>query len=64
MPVDSVHASIERFIRDKTILASSEWATLIRNARINSKPIEVKYLNYSDFYDWKYEADNSNIPST
>ncbi|KAF0706908.1 Uncharacterized protein FWK35_00037669 [Aphis craccivora] len=61
MPVDSVHASIERFVRDKTVWASSEWATLIRNARINPKPIEVKQLAYSDFYNWKYEADNSNI---
>jgi len=61
MPVDSVHASIERFVRDKTVWASSEWATLIRNARINPKPIEVKQLPYSDFYNWKYEADNSNI---
>lgn len=61
MPVDSVHASIERFVRDETVWASSEWATFIRNARINPKPIEVKQLTYSDFYDWKYEADNSNI---
>ncbi|CAI6362396.1 unnamed protein product [Macrosiphum euphorbiae] len=61
MPVDSVHASIERFVRDKTVWASSEWATLIRNARINPKPIEVKQLAYSDFYNWKYEADNSDI---
>ncbi|KAF0703430.1 Uncharacterized protein FWK35_00033649, partial [Aphis craccivora] len=57
----SVHASIERFVKDKTVRASSEWATLIRNARINPKPIEVKQLAYLDFYDWKYEADNCNI---
>ncbi|KAL4142302.1 hypothetical protein QTP88_004788 [Uroleucon formosanum] len=44
MPVDSVHASIERFVKDKTV-----WAS------------KVKQIAYSDFYDWKYEADNSNI---
>lgn len=48
MPVDSVHASIERFVKDKTVWASNEWATLIRNSRINPKPIEVKELVYSD----------------
>jgi len=53
MPVDSIHATIERFVKDKNIWAPSEWSTLITNARIKPLPIDVKNLKYSDFIDWK-----------
>jgi len=53
MPVDSVHATIERFTRNKTMWAPSEWSPLIRNSRINPSPIEVRNVQYSDFKDWK-----------
>ncbi|KAF0706736.1 Uncharacterized protein FWK35_00037535 [Aphis craccivora] len=53
MPVDSVHATIERFTRNKTVWAPSEWSTLIRNSRINPSPIEVRNVQYLEFYDWK-----------
>jgi len=48
MPVDSIHATIERFVKRQ-----SEWSTLIINARIKPLPIVVKNLQYSDFIDWK-----------
>lgn len=56
MPVDSVHATIERFVKKRTIWTPSEWVTLISNARINPKPYEVVVLTYKDFRDWKKEA--------
>lgn len=53
MPVDTISATVEKFVRKKTIWAPSEWATLIRNARTNPKPLEIVEMNISDFLDWK-----------
>lgn len=53
MPVDSVHATIERFIRRRIIWAPSEWTTLISNARTNPKPLETIKMDFTDFLDWK-----------
>jgi len=53
MPVDSIHATIERFINDKTIWAPSEWPPLIRNSRVNQKSIEVKEQQFQNFLNWK-----------
>ncbi|CAH1113903.1 unnamed protein product [Psylliodes chrysocephalus] len=53
MPVDSVHATIENCIKNKTIWASSEWPTIIRNARVKYSPYNVYTLTFKDFLDWK-----------
>ena len=53
MPVDSVHATIEREVKNKTVWAPSEWATIITNSRTRPKPYEVIVLGHDDFYDWK-----------
>jgi len=53
MPVDSVHATIERFTRNKTVWSPSQWSTLITNSRINPSPIEVRNVQYTEFNDWK-----------
>lgn len=53
MPVDSIHATIETFIKKKTVWAPSEWPPLIRNARTNPRPLEVIELKSTDFMDWK-----------
>lgn len=53
MPVDAVHATIERFISKRIVWAPSEWATLIANARVNLRPFEVNPMKYFDFKDWK-----------
>lgn len=34
VPVDSIHATTERFIKDKTIWTPCEWHPLIRNSII------------------------------
>lgn len=53
MPVDSVHASIEHEVKNKTVWAPSEWATIITNSRSKPKPYEVDVLQFKDFFDWK-----------
>lgn len=56
MPVDAIHATIERFVKNKTIWAPSEWSTIITNARVKPKPILVNNLQYSEFFNWKNVA--------
>ncbi|XP_031329498.1 uncharacterized protein LOC116160452 [Photinus pyralis] len=58
MPVDSVHATIERFINKRTVWAPSEWHTLIANARVNHTPFEVINMKHTDFMSWKEAAKN------
>lgn len=53
MPVDSIHSTIESFIRGKTIWAPSEWYTTISNARTNPTGYNCIEMNHLDFYDWK-----------
>lgn len=53
MPVDSIHGTIERFIRKRIIWAPSEWSTIITNARTNPRPLKTVKMNYTDFVDWK-----------
>jgi hypothetical protein len=53
MPVDSMHAVIEKSIQKCVIQAPSEWPTILRNARLKPSPYVVKVLHYSDFLDWK-----------
>jgi len=49
MPVDSIHGTIERFIKKTTV-----WPPIIiRNARTNPRPLEVIELKSTDFLDWK-----------
>lgn len=52
-PVDSIHATIEHFVKNKTVWDPSEWITLIRNTRSNPKPLEIIEMKYKDFMDWK-----------
>lgn len=53
MPVDSIHSTIESFVRNRTVWAPSEWPTMITNARSNPKSYVVNVLNYGDFIGWK-----------
>lgn len=53
MPVDSIHSTIESFIRNKTVWATSEWPTIITNSRYDPTGYFVHVLNYTDFMDWK-----------
>lgn len=47
MPVDSVHAIIERSIKNSIIWAPSQWYTVFVTARYN-----VEYLCLKDFNKW------------
>lgn len=53
MPVESLIATIDHFIKNKTVWAPSEWPTLIRNANYtNPRPLEIVEMKSSDFLDW------------
>lgn len=56
MPVDSVHAVIEKYTAKINIQAPSEWPTILRNARRRPKPYEVINVHFKDFLDWKVLA--------
>lgn len=53
MPVDSIHSTIESFVRNKTVWAPSEWPTIITNSRTNPTGYVVYILKHTDFMDWK-----------
>lgn len=54
VPVDSIHATTERFIEDKTIQTPREWHLLIRNSIIvNPKSKEVKEQTFQNFLNRK-----------
>lgn len=53
MPVDSIHGTIERFIKRRIIWAPSEWSTIITNARTNPRPLKTVKMNHTDFVNWK-----------
>jgi len=52
MPVDSVHACIDKNIKKKTVWAPSEWSTIIRNSRINAGPYNTIIFKHTHFLDW------------
>lgn len=53
MSVDSVHAIIESNLKNKIVLAPSEWLTIMVNARLNPKPYDVYTISHNDFMDFK-----------
>lgn len=53
MPVDSMHAVIEKYASKINVQAPSEWPTIIRNTRRKPKPYEVTVCTKSAFKDWK-----------
>lgn len=57
MPVDSVHSTIESFVRNRTIWAPSEWPTIIRSARTNPSGYDCIEMEHTDFKNWKSFAD-------
>ncbi|XP_044758232.1 uncharacterized protein LOC123316293 [Coccinella septempunctata] len=57
MPVDSIHAVIERFIKNRIIWAPSEWSTIIGNCRVNPRPYKVIKLEHFEFKNWKKLGD-------
>lgn len=53
MPADSIHSTIDSFIKRRVIWAPTEWPTIISNARINPGPYKVFTISYKDFIDFK-----------
>ena len=49
MPVDSMHATIERAVRKTTVWAPSQWPTIMEMARKNPFPYEVSVLDGNIF---------------
>lgn len=64
MPVDSVHATIERFLKRRIIWAPSEWDTIIANSRTKPKHFKTIRMQYNEFFDWKKLGAAAIPPST
>jgi len=52
MPVDSIHATIEHFVRKRVVWAPSEWPTVIRSAWIDPEPYTVVQMPNDSFLNW------------
>lgn len=57
MPVDSMHAVIERSVTNNIIWAPSQWATIFSLARKSPKPYHVEVLTHTDFCGWDTAAE-------
>ena len=57
MPVDSMHAVIEKSVENTIIWAPSQWATVFSLARKSQKPYDVTSLTYKDFEAWDAVAE-------
>ena len=52
MPVDSIHATIEHFIKKRIIWAPSEWTIVIRSARVDPEPYTAVVMANDSFLNW------------
>ncbi|VEN62189.1 unnamed protein product [Callosobruchus maculatus] len=52
MECDSMHSVIERKLRNTEVFLPADYASLIKSARINPRPYQVKYLKYDYFKDF------------
>lgn len=59
MPVDSVHAVLEREVKRLTVWSPSQWATFFQSARKRPRPYNVSVLEHSDFLDLGDMADKT-----
>lgn len=53
MEVDSVHACVERKMKNKIINVPAEYINVCEEARIHPRPYNVKYLTYDYFCSFK-----------
>lgn len=58
MECDSMHAKIEKSVKNVPVYVPEGWAQVIRGARINPQPFVVNRLTYSDFMNFKPLADS------
>lgn len=59
MEVDSVHATIERGLKNVDIFSPLDYVQLIQAARKNPKPYEVEYLTYDFYLDFENYGDGA-----
>lgn len=52
MECDSVHAVIEKKLKNRVIHLPSDYVAVAKEARTNPRPYEVKYLSYDFFSDY------------
>lgn len=57
---DSVHATIERSCRHKTIWVPEEWYCLVRWAKAEGDPYIVQEIQQNDIFDFKALLNNRN----
>lgn len=60
MEVDSVHATIERKLKNASIYCPAEYAAVMRTAQSKPSPYVMKYLDYRFFQDHSITV---NVPS-
>lgn len=49
-----MHAAIEYQTRRASVCAPSEWLTVVRNARVDPRPFEARWMSFAAFLDWKH----------
>mgnify|MGYP003623738273 FL=1 len=52
MEVDSVHAAIEKKLKNREIHLPSQYAAITREARLKPFPYEVREVDYTFFKDY------------
>lgn len=52
MEIDSAHSVIERKLKNKEIYCPAEYVSIIKSARKNPSPYDVKYLDYKFFKNY------------
>lgn len=52
MPVDSMHAVIEREVKRIIVWSPNQWSTYMESARKRPEPYKINVLVYSDFINW------------
>lgn len=58
MPVDSMHAVIEREVRKLIVWAPSQWPSFIESARKRPQPYKVSVLEHTDFINFQNLAES------
>lgn len=53
MPVDSMHATIEKEVQKLTVWSPSQWLPYISSARKRPRPYQVNILEHEDFINWE-----------
>lgn len=57
---DSVHATVERYSKHKTVWVPAEWYCLVRWAKSEDDPYVVKEIRQEDIFDFKALLANKN----